>query len=85
MAICLQSIMVFYPFHHLACAVSIGLGYFLFTLSFIECIENGLKSIENMTKEMKSKSDILKQLSTVVSSHTEIKRLSIRSAWLKYS
>lgn len=40
--------------HYLACAVSIALGYFLFTMSFIECMEDDLKLINKLARKQKS-------------------------------
>lgn len=77
MAILLQSMMTFYPFYHLACVVSIPFGYFLFTISIIQCMKHDLKLINQMVKKSKkSTSDIFKQLSIFIHSHTEIKQLS---------
>lgn len=83
MVIFIQFALTFNLLHFVACAISIALGLFLFTIAFVQCMKKDLKSINKMTKKFKKskkyepwESGILQQFVMFIGSHTETQQLS---------
>lgn len=86
-AISIQFALTFSLLHYVACAASIALGFFLFTTSFIQCMEKDLKSISKVAnrfkkskKAKKLQSAIFEQFFMFISSHTEIQQLNAQQS-----
>lgn len=83
LVIFIQFALTFNLLHYVACAISIALGLFLFTISCVRCMEKDLKSINKMAKKFKKskkdeklQSDMLELLLMFICAHTEIQQLS---------
>lgn len=69
-----------YLFAFVGCLINFGLGIFLFAISAIDNIKNGLKSMNRAAAGTKQKQlQILKHLSYFVQCHSTIKKLSNRT------
>lgn len=83
-AVILESILITYPVCYVGCFISLALGAYLFATSINRYITDDLKSINEMTRDKKSKSDIFKQLSASILAHTKVKQLSAEQ-WFIYA